>query len=108
MGAGFLESGVVPLGGGAVDGGALEEGEIHDGLADGSADAVDEDALSLGHFGGAVDHAVGGGPVGRQGDGELGVNAVGDGHEVLFWDVDVLGVGVVLCQRRDEGAGLEL
>lgn len=108
MGACFFESGVVPLSGCAVDSCALEEGEIHDGLANCSADAVDEDALALGHLCSAVDHAVGSRPVESQSNGYLGINAVGDGHEVLFGDVDVLGVGVVLCQRRDEGPGLEL
>lgn len=108
MSACFFEGGVVSLSGRAVDCCALEEGEIHDGLANCSADAVDEDALALGHFCSSMDHAVGGGPVERKGSSDFGINAVGDGQEVLFGDVDVLGVGVVLCQRRDEGAGLEL
>lgn len=108
MGAGFFEGGVVPLRGSAVDSCALEEAEMHEALAHSSAHAVDEDALAGRDFCAAVNHAVGGGPVEREGDGLPGINALGNGHEVLLRDVDVLGIRVILGQGRDQVAGLEL
>ena len=69
---------------------------------------MDENGLSALHLGNLVDHAVGGAPVKNEACHLLQVGTLGDGDEVLLWQVDQLSLSIILGQACDSVAGLKL
>lgn len=98
---------VIVLGRRAVDLCALLLAQREQRVAHRPAESVDEDALALLHASTAEHHPVGGGPVEDQRDGLLQVDALRNGDEVLFRQVNALGLAFVDAEAAYEASGGE-
>lgn len=95
---------VVVLGRRAVDLGALLLAQREQRVAHRPAEPVDEDALALLHAAAAEHHPVGGGPVEDQRDGLLQIHPVRNGDQVLFGQIDALGLAFVDAEAAYEAS----
>ncbi|KAI6754604.1 hypothetical protein HG530_012356 [Fusarium avenaceum] len=102
------KGGVVALSGRAVNFGAFEQTECHDGITDSPTHGVNKNALAFAdQVRSAMNEAIGGIPVKKDAKDLAHIHALSNGNQVFFSDVDLLGLSIVHAQGADKLTVLE-